>query len=947
MFLRRGTLVLGVLLLAAWPLGAQTTGSISGRVTDENGGALPGVTVEAHGAALQGHQQATTDTAGAYRLPLLPPGTYDVTVTLSGFAAATHNTSVALGGDTRIDFTMRPSAKEVVTVTAATPVIDQASTTLGANLDQHLIQTIPTDRNFASIVQVTPGVATETDPYNPSNDSTAITVYGSSTSENAYVIDGVNTNGVEYGTQGTSLNYEFIQEVEVKTGGYEAEYGRATGGIINVITKAGGNEFHGDVFGYFDSDSLQASTTNVGESAQGASAGFTKADYGIDLGGYVVRDKLWFFGAYDRVDNTLKNVLTAGPSTGQEFDTKTTKNLAAAKLTYRLGDSGTLLGSFFQDPNVTTGAINDANHTLNGDPNTFLGRQDFGGQNYVLRGDYLFGTSWLVQLQGARHEERNAIGPATSAGDVVEYIDQTNGGFQTGGFGLIQKKDFTRDTFGGAVTKFLGSHEIKAGLEYEKQTADVLKRMSGGQQVLILDNPNDASSQPLIYQHNYWTTKIASIDDAPLSELNASPEHKMTTVYLQDKWNALPNLTFNVGVRWDRQQIIDSAGVRQIDLKHDWAPRLGFIWDPARDQKTKVYGSFGRFYEQIPMDLVIRSYSYERQPHIYNYSPTDFHPDPNAEADLGKQSNIVGANIEPADPNLRGQYVREFIIGGEREVMPDFAVGLKYIYRNYGQVIEDFLSDPAAGVYSIGNPGEGIMKNVFDYNYDPTPYPAQKPQRIFRGVEVDATKRFSDRWSMLASYLWSKLDGNYDGEFSPFTNIGADPNISAAYDYADFATNHFLDGTLASYAPITNNGPLSNDRRSQAKLSGTYTAPFGLNVGLSTYFRTGTPLSRYGFVDGYGRYELFLTKRGSEGRTPNTYEADLHLGYPLGIGPVTVNLLADVFNVLNAQRAVLLDQRWDFQEADNGSPTPTNPNYKKPVLRQPPRSVRFGVRVSF
>jgi hypothetical protein len=200
---------------------------------------------------------------------------------------------------------------------------------------------------------------------------------------------------------------------------------------------------------------------------------------------------------------------------------------------------------------------------------------------------------------------------------------------------------------------------------------------------------------------------------------------------------------------------------------------------------------------------------------------------------------------------------------------------------------------------------------------------------------------------MLASYLWSKLDGNYDGEFSPFTNIGADPNISAAYDYADFATNHFLDGTLASYAPITNNGPLSNDRRSQAKLSGTYTAPFGLNVGLSTYFRTGTPLSRYGFVDGYGRYELFLTKRGSEGRTPNTYEADLHVGYPLAIGPVTVNLLADVFNVLNAQRAVLLDQRWDFQEADNGSPTPTNPNYKKPVLRQPPRSVRFGVRVSF
>ncbi len=185
----------------------------------------------------------------------------------------------------------------------------------------------------------------------------------------------------------------------------------------------------------------------------------------------------------------------------------------------------------------------------------------------------------------------------------------------------------------------------------------------------------------------------------------------MLTAYVQDKWNILPNLTVNLGVRWDNQKIIDSAGVQQIDLKKDFAPRFGFTWDPSRDQKTKVYGSFGRFYEEIPMDLVIRSYSYERQPHIFNYSPTDFHPAPgdSAASDLGTNSNIVGANIEPADPNLRGQYVREFVLGGEREIVPDFAVGVKYIYRNYGEVIEDFLSDPVDGVYSIGNPGEGIM----------------------------------------------------------------------------------------------------------------------------------------------------------------------------------------------------------------------------------------------
>ncbi|HSB53769.1 MAG TPA: hypothetical protein VLD58_05410, partial [Gemmatimonadales bacterium] len=110
---------------------------------------------------------------------------------------------------------------------------------------------------------------------------------------------------------------------------------------------------------------------------------------------------------------------------------------------------------------------------------------------------------------------------------------------------------------------------------------------------------------------------------------------------------------------------------------------------------------------------------------------------------------------------------------------------------------------------------------------------------------------------------------------------------------------------------------------------------------------TGTPRTRYGFSDGYGRYEYFLTPRGAEGRVPDSYEADLHFGYPLAAGPVTVNLLLDVFNVLDAQRPILLDQRWGFQEADNSSPTPVNPNYGKPVLRTPPTSFRLGVRVSF
>ena len=130
-------------------------------------------------------------------------------------------------------------------------------------------------------------------------------------------------------------------------------------------------------------------------------------------------------------------------------------------------------------------------------------------------------------------------------------------------------------------------------------------------------------------------------------------------------------------------------------------------------------------------------------------------------------------------------------------------------------------------------------------------------------------------------------------------------------------------------------------------MSGTYDSPWKLSIGASAYWRSGTPLTRYGYSDAYGRYEFFLTSRGAEGRTPDNYEADVHFGYPIDAGRMKINLLLDIFNILDAQRPVLLDQRWGFEEADNDSPTPVNPNYGKPVLRTPPTSARFGVRLSF
>src|SRR3954452_15065183 len=344
--LMSAVLFLGIVATVA----AQTTGGIVGRVTDEGGGVLPGVTVEAKSPALQGSRTAVTDSTGTYRLTLLPPGGYAVSFNLEGFAAESRQgVGVGLDKDTTLNVTLRASLSQEITVTTEQPVVDTTTTAVGANLDTRMIETLPTGRNYTSVVQITPGVSSDANPENTQQAS--IAVYGSSGAENVYYIDGVNTTGAEYGFQGKELNFEFIQAVDVKTGGYPAglgrELGRSTGGVVNVITKSGGNEFHGDVFGYYDNDSLQSGAEPV-VSTSGTAAGYTKEDYGIDVGGFLMRDKLWFFAAYDRVDNTDKTSLPAGPMAGRVVESKRRRARGAAKLTWKLSESQSVVGSFFQ-----------------------------------------------------------------------------------------------------------------------------------------------------------------------------------------------------------------------------------------------------------------------------------------------------------------------------------------------------------------------------------------------------------------------------------------------------------------------------------------------------------------------------------------------------------------------------------------------------------------------
>src|SRR4030095_4588815 len=219
---------------------AQTTGDITGTVTDNSGAALPGVTCTATSPSLQGTRSSVTNNSGSYRIASLPPGTYKVSCALAGFAVVERTATVILGGTATVNQTLQISQKEEVVVSGQAPVVDTTNTTTGSNYSAKVMEKLPLGRNYANVVKMQPGVNEDTG--DQQGRGLALSIYGSTSAENLFVIDGINTNSVVRGVQGKVINNEFIQEVEVKTGGYQAEYGRSTGGRIKLLKKSGGKE---------------------------------------------------------------------------------------------------------------------------------------------------------------------------------------------------------------------------------------------------------------------------------------------------------------------------------------------------------------------------------------------------------------------------------------------------------------------------------------------------------------------------------------------------------------------------------------------------------------------------------------------------------------------------------------------------------------------------------
>jgi outer membrane receptor for ferrienterochelin and colicin len=916
---------LALVLQMATAAFAGTTGSVNGTVTDGNGDPLPGVTVLLTSPQLIGSRTAVTDADGKYRAVFLPPGQYEVTATFTGFRTQKAAVRVEIEGNHTINLQLevQNSIEDELVVTADIPVIDQTSTTAGANISEDFFTKIPTGRRVSSIMALAPGVST-------TDVDGSYRINGASGPENQYIIDGVNTTSIELGGESANLNFDFIQEVQVKTGGYNAEFGRATGGILNVITKSGGNEFEGSVYAFQDERDSVASARFVGVGGT-TDLGTDRSDFGVTVGGPIIKDKLWFFVGVNpqkREDYavTPSEMIEDGSSTwaavrGENETVEYEQDVTAwaAKLTWQLNESNTITFSGNAAPEEEIERDETGTHDRDR-----LRKIDT--TNYILKWNSILSNVFTLDVSYAYHEETSDDESlnGNSLSRIFHRTSVPTG--DVGGIGFFENFEATRDDFNIKLGAYLGNHDLKAGIQFEETNFSDSRDYTGNG-LIRLD----------IAGRGFRQRTFAESDGAGgfnvLHPQFASTDNEYNSVFIQDSWSVTPNFVVNLGIRDEEQKLLNSTGGTYHTFDDNLSPRLGFTWDFLGDGRSKLFGHWGRFYQSLPMDINNRAAApeilYFRYYDFLDDSPTDILQWNDAEVER-VTSTIdpwlvldFGSGSTAIDPNSKATNHDELILGVEYEFKTDWTVGFKYVGRSLNEAIEDISFD-AGDNYIIGNPGEDITFTnegddftFFDFNgetvtvltgetvtLDASRVGFPKVVRDYTGYEFLLRKAYRDDYQFQFSYVHSSTRGNYVG--STVQSGQVDPGITALFDIPSTTVNA--------------NGLLPQHRRHQLKFDGSYEFDFGLLAGISYRYTSGQGIDALGEPNvGNGAYsEFHLVPRGSAGSLPALTSMDLHLDYTFKFsGKMNLSLYADVFNVFNFQEATEVERQFSNDAPSN------------------------------
>jgi hypothetical protein len=962
------------MLALASPAAAQeaTTGSISGLVQDEQGLALPGATVTV--ITPQGTQTLVTDSQGRFIAPFLQPGTYSVRVELSGFKPVEQkNVEVRLGQRADLSFKLGVGGlTETVEVTGSRAVVDTSNTTVGANIDSEMLAKIPVQRRLSDTLYLAPGVSSGggTGRANPS-------VSGASGLENQYLVDGVNITNPGYGalgsysivlgSLGTGVTFDFIQEVQVKTGGYEAQYGQATGGVVSVVTKSGSNNLRGAAFAYsqparFQNAFKQVSLTPTRSEAVNTSETQT-SDFGIQIGGPILRDRLFYFAAIDpQWDRSTFRAPADVPLASLGEVNRERRILAySAKGTWQAAAGHRIDASFFGDPGEGPTGPQRRSALLGNTTEAYSRLDNFGGHNQTLRYNGVWGSSWL--LEGSFARATNGITELPSV-NAYQYIAGTQ---ITGGIGFFENNTGENRQWQAVSTNIFnwkGHHEVRYGLQDEQIDYDNITNYSGPTFVLS-NGQRTVTGASITVVDDPTFGQIFRVTRSNIANVRTTSQNYLSA-FAQDTWRLGSHLTIRPGVRYEQQRL--KGNLADYTFDGNWAPRIGATYDPTGAGRMKVFVNYGWFFAKIPNDLAARALSADAGVTRADYfDATLTQPIPEGTVAAGTTRHLGFAGLSPStfDPNARSTYSTETLVGAEWEAAPGLALGARYIRRRYGRVLEDVGTAPMAAYfvlpssqlnsteYFVTNPNTNTPVSFASELGAPIAF--EKPVHEYDAVEVEANKRFSNGWSVQSSYRWSRLWGNFEGFFRN-DNGQSDPSITSLFD---FPTN---DPTYVSlgrdlgfrgdirFLGSAGNGPLPNDRRHEGKIFGNYQFGFGANVGVGFHASSGIPLTAMAanpWYDSSGeipetpRGAGMETENGFKKRTPAQMSFDVHGDYGLRMGDRRLVLLADVFNLFN-QRPVT-----DYDYYTELSFQVPDPNFSRAIAFQTPRTLRVGARFEF
>lgn len=934
--MKRLAVSLAVLLIAgtAAPLFAQSAGAVEGVIKDEQGGALPGVSVALTGK--RGTSSTVTDAAGAYRFSGVDPGTYVVTAELSGFRTKRQeNVAVAIGRLVPINLTLAVAGiQESIEVVGEAPVVNTVSSATDNSLSQDMLFNLPIRPSNAavSLLNYLPGI----------NNGSA---YGAdSDTANGLLLDGVDTRDPEGGSAWTFFNFNIVDEVQVSGLGAPAEYGAFQGAVVNTITKSGGNTHSGLFDVYYTKGSLQGNNisdqvANANPSLADPAQDRERLDITAQLGGPVIKDKLFFFLSGERYHRdsdptgplTLRDEVSARVNFKMNYQPSSNDNLMAM-LQY---DNYNIIGR------CGVPAALCADELTN--------REDAPEWVWALQWRHLFGQKTFAEVKYNGWTGFYDLNPEVAKPGIYDVgLDQYS---QSQGW--FYYADRGRNQVNTSISHFaegFGKHDLKFGVEIER--SKVRNRYGYTNDIFYYDyTAYYPAKQYYAYDYGY----------------DFAGKNQRESVFAQDSWHVNDRLTVNAGLRFDWVRgypDLESAkgpnGDKKVYDTKNWAPRLGVAYDLTGDGKTVLKGTYSQYYEGAFSFVYTAAVPGIRDFVLYAYDPggEKCGPEGNCFTEVDRSPNPL-YNV---DPNIKHPRVDEWTAGIERELVRDVRLAVTGIWRQDKNLQGSVAPDARWAPTTVTTAGDGPDPSLngkqipaytwtnradSDQNYlltNPDGFRyldasgnllgTARAERNYKAVMFVLDKRLSHRWQGRVSYVWSKAEGTQDND--GFDTYGA----STAYE-------------SASRALVNQFGSLTNDRTHELKIYFTYQIP-KVDIGINAFWATVsgqpyTPFQRFGssainFPLSSGRQPL-IEPRGSRRReTGNNLDLRLEKIFRVGQGRDRISAYADFQNVFNTGTITGIQNRHpSVSIAGYADPV----EFGAPSAVTPPRAVLLGLRWSF